>query len=92
MNTEKNPGDPRKLAVTQTPVKDHKLMLESKTCMEQNNEIRKENEKIDKYLDLARELKKLWNINMTETPILVGSFETSLKTWKRLRPFRSQNC
>ena len=26
-NTEKSPGDLRRLAVTQTPVKDHNLML-----------------------------------------------------------------
>ena len=26
-NTEKSPGDLRRLAVTQTPVKDHQLML-----------------------------------------------------------------
>ena len=27
LNTEKGPGDLRRLAVTQTPVKDHQLML-----------------------------------------------------------------
>ena len=32
-NTEKNPGDLRRLAVTQTPVKDHQLMLIWKTLM-----------------------------------------------------------
>ena len=30
-NTEKSPGDLRRLAVTQTPVKDLQLMLELKT-------------------------------------------------------------
>ena len=30
-NTEKSPGDLRRLAVTQTPVKNHQLMLMSKT-------------------------------------------------------------
>ena len=62
-STLKRPGDPRKLTVTQTPVKnankrkrickivdfavpaDHRINL-------------KESEKKDKYLDLARELKK----------------------------------
>ena len=32
-NTEKNPGDLRRLAVTQTPVKDHQLKLMWKTLM-----------------------------------------------------------
>ena len=36
----------------------------------------KECEKRDKYLDLARELKKLWNVKMTITPIVIGAFGT----------------
>ena len=34
-NTEKSPGDLRKLAATQTPVKDYQLTLAWKTCKEQ---------------------------------------------------------
>ena len=33
-NTEKNPGDLRRLAVTQTPVKDHQLILMSENSNE----------------------------------------------------------
>ena len=33
-NTEKSPGDVRRLAVTQTPVKDHQLTLMWKTLKE----------------------------------------------------------
>ena len=33
----------------------------------------KENENIDKYLDLARELKKLWNMRVKMIPIIVGA-------------------
>ena len=33
----------------------------------------KENERKDKYLDLARELKKLWNMNVTVIPIVIGA-------------------
>ena len=33
----------------------------------------KECEKKDKYLDLARELKKLWNIKVTKIPIVIGA-------------------
>ena len=33
----------------------------------------KENKKGDKYLDFARELKKLWNMKVTEIPIAIGA-------------------
>ena len=36
-NTEKSPGDLRRLAVTQTPVKDHQLTLMWKTLISNNN-------------------------------------------------------
>ena len=34
----------------------------------------KESEKKDKYLDLTRELKKLWNMKVTIIPIVIGAF------------------
>ena len=36
----------------------------------------KESEKKDKYLDLARELKTLWNMKVTIIPIVIGAFGT----------------
>ena len=39
----------------------------------------KECEKKDKYLDLARELKKLWNMQVTIIPIVIGVFGTVTK-------------
>ena len=36
-NTEKSPGDLRRLAVTQTPEKNHQLTLVEKLLKEQNN-------------------------------------------------------
>ena len=36
----------------------------------------KEIEKLDKYLDIAKELKKLWNIKKTGIPIVVGVLGT----------------
>ena len=39
----------------------------------------KEGEKKDKYLDLARELKKLWNMKVTIILIVIGSFGTITK-------------
>ena len=58
----------------------------------------KESEKIDKYLDLARELKELWNMKMTVIPVVAGvlgtaprNLETRLsKCEKELKPSRSQ--
>ena len=39
----------------------------------------KECEKRDKYLDLARELKKLWNMQVTIILIVIGAFGTVTK-------------
>ena len=39
----------------------------------------KECAKKDKYLDLARELKKLWNMKVTILPIVIGAFGTITK-------------
>ena len=39
----------------------------------------KEYEKRDNYLDLARELKKLWNMKVTIIPIVIGAFGTVTK-------------
>ena len=36
----------------------------------------KENEKKDKYLDLAREIKKLWNMKVTIIPFVIGALHT----------------
>ena len=39
----------------------------------------KDREKKDKYLDFARELKKLWNMKVTIIPIVIGAFSTVTK-------------
>ena len=39
----------------------------------------KESKKKDKYLDLARELKKLWNLKETIVPIVIGALGTITK-------------
>ena len=44
-----------------------------------NNNYQKECEKKDKYLDLARELKKLWNMRVTILLIVIGAFGTVTK-------------
>ena len=38
-----------------------------------------ENEKKEKYLDLARELRKLWNVRETVTSTVIGVLETVFK-------------
>ena len=39
----------------------------------------KESEKRDKYLDPTRELKKLWNMQVTIVPIVIGALGTLTK-------------
>ena len=64
-------------------MKDNQLTLMGKTVMKKKNNNNvpadhrinlKESEKKDKYLDLARELKKLWNMKVTVIPFVVGAF------------------
>ena len=39
----------------------------------------KESKKKDKYLDLAREIKKMWNMKVTIEPIVIGAICTVTK-------------
>ena len=49
----------------------------------------KESEKIDEYFDVARELKKLWNMLVTVITIVIGAFgEFSKFLEKRLRELK----
>ena len=41
----------------------------------------KENDEKDKYIDLAGELKKLWNMKVTVIPIVIDVFGTISKGW-----------
>ena len=43
----------------------------------------KESEKKDECLDLARELKKLWNMKVTIIPIVIGTFGSHQRLIKR---------
>ena len=42
-----------------------------------------ENEKRNKYLDLTRQLKKLWNMRVTVIPVVIGALGTVLKGLER---------
>ena len=65
-NTEKSPGDLRRLAAKVSTLLSRRINL-------------KECEKKDKYLDLATELKKPWNMKVTFVPIVIGAFGTITK-------------
>ena len=43
----------------------------------------KESKKRDTYLDLTRELRKLWNMKVTVIPIVIGALGTVLKGFER---------
>ena len=45
----------------------------------------KENKKIDKYLDIVKELKKIWNTKVTVIPIMTATLGTIPKGTGRLR-------
>ena len=49
----------------------------------------KESEKNHKYLDLAREIKKLWNMKVTIVPIVIGALGTVIKGPKGLGSWRT---
>ena len=43
----------------------------------------KESEKIYKYLDIARSLRKVWNMRITVIPIVISVLGTVRKGWER---------
>ena len=54
-------------------------MKNSHCCPDDHRLNLKECEKKDKYLDLDRELKKLWNMKVTIVPIVIGVLGTITK-------------
>jgi len=43
----------------------------------------KEQEKMDRYQDLARDLKRLWNVESKVIPIVVGALGTVVKSLEK---------
>ena len=72
-NTEKSPGDLKRLAVTQTLVKKPSANADVKNSEGVNYNNNNNN------LDLVRELKKLLNTRVTIVPIGIGAFGTVTK-------------
>ena len=71
-------------------------MSSSQICILVNHRAKiKENEKLDKYMDLARELKNPWIIKGTVVPIVVSALgkETggNWRSLEELRPSRLQH-
>ena len=53
----------------------------SELCVQVNHRVKiKENKKREKYLDLARGLRKLWNMQMMVIPIIIGALRVVAKT------------
>ena len=83
-NTEESSGDMRRLAVTQPPVKDHLLTLVWETrkkcfAIPVDHRVKiKESVKTGKYLDLAREMKKLRKMEVTVIPIVADAVGTGV--------------
>ena len=68
-NTEKSPGNVRRLAVTPTPMSGFTIPAECKMKM-------KGKKNIDKYFDLVWEPKRLWNMKVTVIPLVVRALGT----------------
>ena len=71
-NGSPNPGQKTRLNNNQQKERTYKIV---DFAVPADHRIKmKECEKKDKYLDLARELKKIWNMKMTIVPIVIGAF------------------
>ena len=59
-------------------------MSPNRFCCSGRPQSENERKKKDKYLDLVRELKNLWNMKVTVIPIVVGTLVIILKGLERL--------
>ena len=81
----RTPGELETLTITQSllSVLQWKTVSQTKCEKHTRNRIHrikeKECEKRDKYIELAKELKKLWNMQVTIIPIVIGAFGTVTK-------------
>ena len=78
-NGSPNPGQETRLNNNQQKKKKRTCKIVNFAVPADNRIKQKECEKKDKYLDLARELKKLWNMQVTIIPIVIGAFGTVTK-------------
>ena len=64
-----------------------RYMIIISICPEFNNNNNNNNgEKMDKYLDLSREQKKLWDGKVTVMPIIVGTLDENLDMAEKGKP------
>ena len=59
--------------------KTNRMTITRKQEYEEKQQNKAESEKKDKYLNLARELKKLWNMKVTMAPIVISVFRNVTK-------------
>ena len=69
----------KKLTRSESTTKKENLQIVNFTVTADYKITLKEYEKKDKYLDLARKFKKLWNMKVTIIPIVIGAFGTETK-------------
>ena len=79
-NGSPNPGQKTRPYNNQQQKKKEEKLQNCRLCCPGDQKINlKESEKKDKYLDLARELIKLWNIKVTIVPIVIDALGTITK-------------
>ena len=62
--------------------KDNKAARLTDTALTGDARVEKQQQKVDKYQKLTRELKRLWKVNTNVIPIVVGVLGTTPKTWR----------
>ena len=78
-NGSPNPGQKTRLLNNQQKKKKRTCKIVDLAVPADHKINLKECEKKDKYLDRARELKKLWNMKVTIVPIVIGALGTITK-------------
>ena len=67
-------------------IEHHECQIIDFTILHETRVDDKEVEKIEKYLDLARELKKMWNMKVKVVPLVLGALGTHAEALeKRLK-------
>ena len=78
-NGSPNPGQETRLNNNQQQQKKITCKIVDFAVLADHRIKQKECKKKDRYLDLARELKKLWNMQVTIIPIVINAFGTVTK-------------
>ena len=74
---------PDQVMINKQPKKKERICYKKDFVVPENHRVKIKSEKINKYLDLAGELKKPWNIQVTVIPIVVNALGTVPKGLER---------